>query len=189
MALCCAATCSARDFAEKRFPIERLWNNLVKKTQYFGQIEPNYQEIYYDSMWEGKDGPTLMGSVGSLPSSYCQAWPQQRHPPQHLFPPLLPQQPGTSWESKVPSQVEGQGSKGLTGKPRVSWWRSLDWWTASIMVNYTQHTSSKTVTQHFLELPGLLWIISLIILLLANFIMDLLLAPTGALKVAVVYYM
>ena len=68
-----------------------------------------------------------MGSAGSLPSSYCQAWPQQRHPPQHLFPPLLPQQPGTSWESKVPSQVEGQGSKGLTGKPRVSWWRSLDW--------------------------------------------------------------
>ena len=127
MALCCAVTCSARDFAEKRFPIERLWNNLVKKTQYFGQIEPNYQEIYYDSMWEGKDGPTLMGSVGSLPSSYCQAWPQQRHPPQHLFPPLLPQQPGTSWESKVPSQGEGQGSKGLTGKPRVSWWRSLDW--------------------------------------------------------------
>ena len=46
-------------------------------------------------------------------------------------------------------QVEGQGKRGLLSHVYV-----LVPAVASIMVNYTQHTPSKTDTQQVLELPG-----------------------------------
>ena len=65
---------------------------------------------------------------------------------------------------EVQLEVGGQGNRGLLSHVYI-----LVEVGGSIMVNYTQHTASKTVTQHLLELPGWLWIISVNILFRANF--------------------